>query len=217
MKSLEKITLKKLEFSYCYLGNDSCSSIAYFLTINSSLKNLELKGNCFGPDGMEALSYGLKLFKGNMSYLGLSQNSILEEGVMKFCAGIVDRTDVYKLDFSGCNIGSVSGAYRIIEIIKLHDSLEELNLSNIYLGESVGAKMIEFVKDRFNLLKLEVRSCELSENQETKIRIILERNLYFKENPRGQKDAFTKEDADEIDEWMKRTKLVLNILRGNNN
>lgn len=209
MKSLEKISIKNLEFSFCNLENDSGSSIGYFLTINSSLISLELKGNNFGPDGMEGLAYGLKLFKGNLNYLGLSQNSILKEGLMIFCAGIIERSDLNKLDFSGCNIGD-SGAYWLIEIIKLHLLLEELNLSNIYLGESIGDELVELLKDRFNIFKLEVRSCGLTENQEVKIQIIIERNLYFKEIPCGRKNIFTKEDAEEIDEWMKRIKLVLN-------
>lgn len=206
IKSLEKVLLRNLEFSYCNLGNDSCSSIGYFLTINSSLISLELKGNNFGPEGIEGLAYGIKLFQGNLNYLGLSQNLILKEGVMKFFAGIIERTDLKQLDFSGCNVGGISAAYGLIEIIKLHLSLEELNISNIYLGESVGDKMIELLKDRFNILKLEVRSCGLTENQEVKIQIIVERNLYFKEIPCGRKDVFTKEDAEKIDEWMKRLK-----------
>lgn len=206
MNSLEKIQLKKLEFSYCNLGNDSCYSIGFFLTINSSLMNLELKGNNFGADGMEGLAYGLKLFKGSLKYLGLSHISILEEGTMKLRAGILERTDLNKLDFSGCNVGGMSGAYGLIEIIKFHETLEEVNLSNIYLGESVGDKLIELLKDRFNILKLDVRSCELTENQEIKIKIILERNFYLNEIPCGRKDIFSKEDAEEIDQWMKRIK-----------
>lgn len=54
------------------LENDSGKTLAHFLLQSKgTLERLELKGNRLSEEGLLALGYGLRRYKGQLDYLGL--------------------------------------------------------------------------------------------------------------------------------------------------
>jgi hypothetical protein len=66
-----KKTLKSLDFSYCFLGEEAGEDFKMFFNFNKSLERLELQGNFLGPVACEAFGIGLAQFLGSLKYLGL--------------------------------------------------------------------------------------------------------------------------------------------------
>ena len=53
---------------------------------------------------------------------------------------------------------------------------------------------------------LNILITDLTNNHLLKIKVILERNKYYKDNPLMKKTEFTEDDELEIDKWLKRVK-----------
>ena len=53
---------------------------------------------------------------------------------------------------------------------------------------------------------LNILITDLTNNHLLKIKVILERNKYYKDNPLMKKAKFTEDDELKIDKWLKRVK-----------
>lgn len=137
---------------------------------------------------------------------GLAKNPLKEGGVLGIGAGFTGTRNVNRLDFSKCDVGGPNGAYRVAQIIGFHKTLEEMDMSNLPLGEIGGNKLLEVLEENLSVQQLDVRGCGLTEVQELNVRILVKRNQYYKQNPCLLKDYITEEDSERIDQWMNRVK-----------
>lgn len=225
--------LKNVDFSNCSLKDDCGPSFCYLLQHNCHIESLELKGNHLGPEACKALAYGIQNYKGCLQYLGLARNSILPDGILALGGGINPENTKYvqvkKLDLTGCDL-LPEAAFHVVQIVGFHDKLTHYWLGAVTLGEKIGDYLISYLIDNRSIVVLEIRGCGkilqitkyslklnyqfcyvlgLTEKQEKNIRLLLDRNRFYSENPCMNKEYFTDDDAIIIDEWIKRLKYTL--------
>lgn len=161
---------------------------------------------------------------------GFAGNPMGEAGIVAIGGGIIGSENVRQIDLSGIRMESDAGLFRVPQLIGIHQPLEWMDISAIPLGYLVGEKLLDNLQNHRNLVYLECRNCgksaiasklqlyysldltssypyiELTENQERKIQILLQRNIYYKENPILLRDHFNYQDTEVIDEWIKEIK-----------
>lgn len=197
-----------LEISYCELEDICAMSIGGFLNTNITLKEIELKGNLFGPEGCKAIGTGIRNFQGSLDYLGLAGNPLHEDGVIAIGVGIFQTNHVKRLNLMGCNVNEEAGGFRVSQLIGSHLILEELSMDCIPLNEICAAKIIEGLVKNKNLCRLGIRGCNLTKVNEMKIQRLVERNNFYKSNPCLDKPEFFEEDVEEIDMWINSIKYI---------
>ncbi|CAO1384860.1 unnamed protein product [Diamesa tonsa] len=200
-----KQNLKHLELSCCVVSDDIGDQFREFFAVNKSLENLELKYSSLKSKACNGIGEGLMKFKGVLKYLGLAGNLIMEAGFLAIGAGCKNSSQIQNLDVQGCNLGE-NGGFRIAQFIGFHDALTSINASNIKFSAKGVNKLMESIDKNYNLDSLQCHDCNLTENHLLKIKVILERNKYYKDNPLMRKDEFTEDDELEIDKWLKRVK-----------
>jgi Leucine Rich repeat len=111
-RALEKLTLKRLDLSFCHLDDMCGYPIALLLQTNNSLKELELEGNRLGKTAMQTIGFALETYNGPLVYLGLSKNIIGDDGILCLGGGVRDTDNVQMLDLSNCEFTLV-GTMRV--------------------------------------------------------------------------------------------------------
>lgn len=96
--------------------------------------------------------------------------------------------------------------FQIAHIIQLKAKLTHLDISCIYFTKKAGDTLLAAVRDNSELLQLECRECSFTESQEMWLRLLIERNNFYLNNPCMVKDTFSKEDEIEIEKWLMRVK-----------
>eukprot|EP00933_Yihiella_yeosuensis_P050662 TRINITY_DN4845_c0_g1_i1.p1 TRINITY_DN4845_c0_g1~~TRINITY_DN4845_c0_g1_i1.p1 ORF type:complete len:320 (+),score=78.07 TRINITY_DN4845_c0_g1_i1:150-1109(+) len=87
-------THPKLEhvcLTYNRLEDTVCASITKMLSVNQTLRYLDLCGNSLGPEGAEELVKGLRANKGKLTRLGLGQNNIRLRGAKALCTHFTSK------------------------------------------------------------------------------------------------------------------------------
>lgn len=194
--------LEKLELSFCQL--QSTKAIGKFLSANNTLKALELRGNYLRGNEVVDLATAINQYKGHLCYLGLSQNPIQSNGLKCILSNILaTTTQVNDLDISGCQCDADDAPY-IINFVQSHSILRSINLTAIPLMETNGEHLVKALREQCGILQLQCKACGLSEEQETNLTILLERNNYYEANPILRNNEVTPEQEMEIDLIMKQ-------------
>lgn len=196
--------LVKLELSFCQLT--STKSIAQFLTVNNTLKALELKGNYLSGNEVADLATAISQYNGHLYYLGLAYNPLQSIGLKCILRNLLNSTQVNDLDISGCHFDANDVPF-ILNFVKSHEILHSINLTAIPLNDDNinGENLVKIVQEHCRILKLLHKSCGLSEEQEMNLRILLERNNYYEANPIVRCNGeMTPEQEAEIDLMMKQ-------------
>lgn len=81
-----------------------------------------------------------------------------------------------------------------------------MDISCIAFSKRAGAALLTAMKESIEILELECRNCSLTDTQEVWLRLTVERNNFYHNNPCLVKDFFMKEDEVEIEKWLKRVK-----------
>lgn len=198
IKGLFKNHLTRLDFSYCHLNAISIKPIAYFLSENCTLKYLELMGNNISGSEVNAFASGLERFRGVLKYLGFSRNQLGAKGAVALVTKLINARNVLEIDFSCCEVGC-EGSREIVNLLSFQTSLKSLDISSIPLTRECAADLYQYLKDNYNMEILDCRCCNLTVEQEAQIRVLLERNIYYKTYPFLFKSSFTEDDEIEID------------------
>lgn len=214
MKSLLGSLVESLDLSFCQLNASSIQPLAIFLADNAnhSLKNLELMGNKIGGASVTEFASGLAHFKGSLEHMGLSQNPLKADGLLAIVTALCFAKNLEKIDISGCLIES-DGMHCIVELIENHSQLRKINVSSIQIATDCAIKIIRCLKINYKIEYFECRNCGLCLQHEKQIRVLLERNIYYKNYPYLLKENFTEEDEKAIDEIVAkhRHSLLNNI------
>lgn len=209
MNGLSTSHIEILDLSFCQLDAFAIRSLAVFLCENehNSLQCLELKGNCLTGVELTDFGAGLTMYKGELKYLGLSQNPLNDDGVVAIVNGLREMEHLNKIDFSSCEMGTI-GVREIIELLRLK-SLKSLNISSIIVQDQHATELIQRMESNFNMEQLECRNCGLTLEQERGIRLLLERNVYYIKHPCLFKEHFTEDDEKQIDDKLANWRHLL--------
>lgn len=215
---IESLTLKILDFSFCEIGCgyvESGEVFKTFLSFNISLEHLQLRGNRFDLNFCESFAEGLKEFKGKLKFLGLSLNSILGNGLHLILQSIQVANNVASLDISQCDNFHTENKNQcfdeLIKLIKMRGHTTKIDFhSNQIECEEIKIKNIVLALDsNFKIEEFNFEDCGFSIDQLVKIKILLNRNQFYHDNPILKKDFFTEEDEVKIEKWLRRTKNSL--------
>jgi len=140
----ETCTLKKLNLSYNYIGNEGCSILGECLKYNTSLVSLNLTGNNILNEG--AASFASKIrseYNTTLRKINFKDNSISSEGIMQFCSLLKDEpSDRFaKIDFSVnylddtglSDYGYFISKFPNIKTIVLTNRLSKNSLKNFFI------------------------------------------------------------------------------------
>lgn len=200
MNGIRKVHIERLDLSFCHLDASSIDQLALYLgdCKSKSLKYLVLMGNHIGGGALAGFAAGLALFAGNLRHLGLSQNPLDADGIQSIVAAIVHSKRVEQIDISGCLIGP-DGEQQIAILLEEKSQLRKINISSVQISNECATEIIRCLKNNYDIVYFECRNCELSLEQETNIRVLIDRNVYYKKYPYLLKDNFTEEEEAEID------------------
>lgn len=171
--------IEELKLLYCNL---KCTTfLERFLKVNKTLKILDLKGNKICGDNLHGLNQGIKVFEGHLEYLSLARNAVGGEGLAELLESMCRADQVEDLDLTGCC--SQSDTQYILAIPDSHRTLHSLHIACNPISDEDTDKLIKSMKDHYKIAVLDVRECGLTELQEQKLRLLLERNKYFRKYP----------------------------------
>lgn len=201
------VKLEELDFSNCDLTGDCIISVSLYMVRAKSLRSIELQGNKIDNQGCRCLAYGLQnCGVRHLSHLGLARNPITEAGAIELGAGIFYGPPVLSLNLSGCVVGGF-GCNRVAQIVGMHSNkAEKIDISCVRFSEAAGDELVQMVEKNFSVLQLDCRGCGLTEEQEFKVRLSVERNRYYAANPCVKKTHFSLRDVQEAEAWMARVK-----------
>ena len=169
-----------------------------------SLELLQLKGNFLDALEISCFAYGLKSFEGHLKCIDLSKNLIGELGMIELGGALKAIKNVDELNSNACDVKK-EGAFRVAQLVSLLKSLKILRMENLPFTELAAKKIVESLKQNFDIEEIHYKSSNLSIVDDMNIRILLERNKFCRENPIYRKDFITEEDEKTI-KMMRKTK-----------
>ncbi|CAG9769592.1 unnamed protein product [Ceutorhynchus assimilis] len=183
-------TVQVLDLSHCKIGDTGALCCAYLLKTGTNLKTLNLSNNDIGKIGSEGI--GFAMLQGNcemLHELNLRCNPLGTEGVMGIMRAVVRCAIPKILCIAACSFEDET-AVKICQMLKLNDTLKELDISANWIGDDIGDMLVESLESNEIIEKLDVRETDISSEQLGKIQEILKRNvesaLLAKLNPSGE-------------------------------
>lgn len=160
MKAMEH--LKVIELSYCGIkSTESGQHFEEFLSVNRSLKHLELKGNELGLHFCFHLAKGIQKFAGKLSHLGLSLTRILGNGLNLILNSLDDKKYIESLDISKCVIGkSDNWVKSLIRLIERQGSLRMININENEIDSKLNKeKFIKAIDKNYEIVEINCENC----------------------------------------------------------
>lgn len=160
MKSMP--ALRSIDFSNCSIG--SRLSGLHFLGLlraNRMIRRLELKGNNLDECFCQNLAAGLKDFRGELEYLGLSWNPIFGKALVNILKA---AEKVSRLDISNCDLKTKQHNDECFDclavMLERHQSLIELDVSgNEFTSVELKAKFIKALEKNFEVVEARCDNC----------------------------------------------------------
>ena len=177
--------LCKLDMSCCWMKPDDVKALCEGLSqIKGSLEELNLSNNNVGsvagdvskalinhhkmckldmsgcemePDDVKALCEGLRQMKGSLQELNLSKNNV-GSAAGDASKALINHHKMCKLDMSGCEMEPDDVKALCEGLSQIKGSLQELNLSNNYVGSAAGDVSKALIKHH-KLCKLDMSCC----------------------------------------------------------
>ena len=161
-QSLVYILGEKLHIRYLDLkseiGEDDVVFLSKALAVNSSLNNLDLRGNRIGSSGAASLSQALAV-NSSLTNLDLSKNSFGNSAAASLAQALAVNSSLANLNLSENRFGN-SGAACLAQALAVNSSLTKLDLSENRFGNSGAASLAQALAVNSSLTKL-----DLSENR----------------------------------------------------
>ena len=137
-------TLKKLNLSYNYLGNEGCSLISECLKYNKSLISINLSGNNILNEGLVSFANNIqKEYNTTLKSINFKDNSITSSGIIQFCNILKNESSerFKKIDFSVnylddtglSDYGYFISQFNNIKSIVLSDKFSKHALNNFFI------------------------------------------------------------------------------------
>ncbi|KAL3511242.1 hypothetical protein ACH5RR_030643 [Cinchona calisaya] len=152
---LENKSIQVLHLNGNYGGALGAAALAKGLEGNTSLRDLFLHGNSVGDEGICALITGLSLHKGEVTSLGVRNNSISARGAFHVAEYIQRSKSLRLINMSMNDIGD-EGAEKIAVALRLNRSLTDINLSGNDIHAKGATSIAQVFKDNSVVTLLEI-------------------------------------------------------------
>jgi hypothetical protein len=157
--------LKFLDLSFCSItSKESGEHFEAFLSQNSSLKHLELKGNELNSDFCEQFAKGIEKFKGNFNYLGMSMTPTLGNGLESILKSITNSNNVIQLNISSCenenHEKSENCFQELVNLIECEGLIRVINMQNNQIvNENIKESFIKALEKNFEIDEILCDNC----------------------------------------------------------
>lgn len=141
--------IKILNLTHCNITSKSGVHFENFLTKNSSIEEIELRGNNLGYEFCKHFANGILNFKGQLlKYLGLSFNQILLNGLKFIMNSMIEKDNVKMLNVCGCEGGKSDSYEEFIDkfctLLQYSKKLKLLDFSSNFIPNAdLRKKIIE--------------------------------------------------------------------------
>ena len=128
---------------------------------NTSITEIDLRGNGFDSDGLYAIVQALKTMP-NVTKLNLRGNTCRNEGVQALADFLKTNTKITTLNLCENNLGT-PGAKAIAEALKVNKGLTEVDLSLNYIDDEGGKAIAEMLAVNTTLKTLSTSGNEIED------------------------------------------------------
>ena len=153
-----KGSLVKLNLGYNNVGS-AAGDVSKALINHHKLCKLDMSGCGIEPDDVKALCEGLSQMKGSLEELNLSGNNV-RSAAGDVSKALINHHKLCKLDMSGCEMEPDDMNALCEGLSQMKGSLEELNLSNNYVG-SVAGDVSKALINHHKMCKLDMIWCKM--------------------------------------------------------
>ena len=161
------LTLQSVSVRGRNLGSVECDVIAEMLTVNTTVRHLNLSFNEVGSEGADKICKMLGHNK-TLTYLDLSGNKLGSEGADKICKMLRHNKTLTDLNLSANELGS-EGAEKICEMLGHNNTLANLHLSANELGNEGADKICKMLRHNKTLTHLNLSNNKLGSEGAEKI------------------------------------------------
>ena len=157
--------LKKIDFSFCEISSEkSAEHFKSFLSVNESLKSLQLKGNSLDRKFCKIFAQGIENFRGKLKFLGLSHTSTLGNGLCYIIESIKKKNRVDHLEISSCESefheNSAECFYEIIQMIEVQIGVKIINMNTNFIEAfEIKQEFIKALDKNYNLIEFNCTDC----------------------------------------------------------
>jgi len=130
---------------------------------NSSITEVDLRGNCFDADGLYAIVQALKTMP-NVTKLNFRGNTCRNEGVEALADFLKTNKKITHCNLNENNLGS-PGAKAMAAALKVNTSLLEVDLSLNYIDEEGGKAIAEALDANKTLKVLNMSGNEIEDKE----------------------------------------------------
>ncbi|XP_037825115.1 LOW QUALITY PROTEIN: uncharacterized protein LOC119613230 [Lucilia sericata] len=206
--------LETLDFGFDNLGDDSASAFEELFQTTKTVCNLELESNGLGEQVLGQIGRSLKNYKAkDMTYLGLARNPITDKALHAFVSEIIGTNHIVELNIRGAKFITDMGLCCCLanELLGQHTPLTKLDICAIKIPPLAANELIKSLAKNEKLLVFYCVGCDLDEELEVDINVLLQRNKYIAENYYVGDSTITNE---EIEKWVNRTRnpILLKVL-----
>jgi len=128
---------------------------------NTSITEIDLRGNGFDSDGLYALVQALKTMP-NVTRLNLRGNTCRNEGIEALADFLKTNTKITALNLNENNLGT-PGCLQIAEALKVNKTLTEVDLSLNYIDDKGGKAVAEMLDVNKTLKVLNMSGNEIED------------------------------------------------------
>ncbi|XP_017130620.1 uncharacterized protein LOC108148219 [Drosophila elegans] len=176
-------SLEEVDFGYDQMTDECSEGLSHLLKRPKMYRIIQLEYNRLGTNSAVVLAEALsKSQEGVLEYLGLAHNPLSELAIHSLISGFIGTPHVMALNLSG--IDSAMGAFArdIGTLLRSHTPLVSLEMAAISLGANQGTKLLRSLEKNNRVLYADFRECDMNNDQEFEVDMILRRNDYIREN-----------------------------------
>lgn len=198
--------LQTIDFGNDQLNEHCGYAFEELFEISCSVRNLELESNDFNVNVLTALGLALKTCKNTtLEYLGLARNPLNDYALHALITAIAGTKHVSHLNVKGCpNITEVGISSALAaELIGKHEPLLRLDITGIVITPKAADDIVKALTKNKKIIEFRCCACELDEETDIDINVLIQRNKYCAENFFVGKKSIPTED---VQQWLNRIK-----------
>ncbi|XP_016993865.2 uncharacterized protein [Drosophila takahashii] len=175
-------SLEVVDFGYNQMKDDCGPELGILLERPCMLKSLELEYNRLDSRAMAAIGAALQRPSvTRLEYLGLAHNKISGEALAILCSRIKGTEHVEELNLSGIEVNPRIFVDEISDLLRKHEPLRRMKMVSIPMSFKLGNKLICALNANMNITHFDCRDCDLDEDEELDVDIIVRRNASLNE------------------------------------
>ena len=174
-------TISQLDFSHNKISNSGARKIAKFLLQTQILTHLNLSDNMIHYEGSRYLAQALKVNK-SLKNMSLKLNRIDDKGGSKLCIDLLNnQSSLETISLSSNSLGHMF-CESLAEFLKINRTIRRLDISCNFIDDSNASTLKDSLESNSNIIEVDVRNNQLSEETEAEINEIITRNLLLSKN-----------------------------------